>query len=340
MPLMLAANPGAVMLETKDWAWSKRPSSEVEFDAMLSSADEYLAQHGHLPHQRPMQAKVLVSAKLGFSAPLFRASWMNLQPEPFGPTDLLERVDDWYKNNYGKRLLSPFPARSFAVSLRSTLWRVHLPVVFGTVNITVDTDLSVAHGGGSWNLLHGIDDFTQAYANRLCPEEIHTLLESSKEAFATVDFLNELPSSGSASALAQQARLDYEHSVDALLSGFAWSKARWETAQCAEKVIKCLLQVHGHDFPKGRDGHDIPKLGALLEEVLVVRVDPRHWHAVHCEPKVRYGEEPVTAQSAYNAHRALLHVLASLSDSPTLMRMQHPDEIKDAATETPSGSTE
>lgn len=327
------------MPETKNWAWSKRPSSEVEFDAMLSSADEYLAQCGHLPHQRPMQAKVLVSSKLGFSAPLFRPNWMNWQSEPFGPTDLLERVDGWYKDNYGKRLLSPFPARSFAVSLRSTLWRVHLPVIFGTVSITVDTDLSVAHEGGSWNLLHGIDDFTQAYASRLHPVEIHALLESSKEAFASVDFLNGLPSSGGASALAQQARLDYEHSVDALLSGFAWSKARWETAQCAEKVIKCLLQIRGLDFPRGRDGHDIPKLGALLEEVLAIGIAPHHWHAVHCEPKVRYGEEPVTAQSAYNAHRALLHVLASLSNSPTLVGMEHPD-ADDLVAEATSGSTE
>jgi HEPN domain-containing protein len=98
------------------------------------------------------------------------------------------------------------------------------------------------------------------------------------------------------------------------MTGFSWSKASWETAQCAEKVMKAVLVRAGcKHIPKGRDGHDIRSLGHVLEREGGVSLDARDLGLIHCDPRVRCGEEVVNFATAYAAHRALLRLLKALS---------------------------
>lgn len=286
-----------------DWHWSPRPASDAAFDAMMSSLDEHLAECGNQPFRRPTRAKHLISVRLGVSAVLTGPLWMRAPRTPFGPTDLLLRVGEWYEQNYGKRLYPPFPARSSVISIRRTLWRVRLPIVFGTVTVFVDRNLDKEHRGGALNVLQSIEGFTQAYANRLHDEEIGRIVEESHMAYLAIEVLNGL----SHHVFFEQARMDYEHSVDALMSGFSWSKARWETAQCAEKVLKGLLASAGHEYPsKGATGHDIPRLGVIVSDKLGLVLDLDLLKKIHCEPNVRYGEQSVSPAEALSAHVALL----------------------------------
>ena len=295
-----------------DWAWSERPSDEASYDAMISSVDEHLACCGFPPFQRVSRAEWLIAKGLGIWASLPRSRRTAPTEEPFGVTDLLDRVSEWYATNYGKRLRAPFLAHSLAIDLRGTLWRVRLPEVFGTITVFVDPDLRRGRGtGGGFNILGAIDDFTQAYASRLRSMDAQRVLDASRIGFTAITFLGGFRGD----TLGEQAELDYEHSVDALMTGFSWSKASWETAQCAEKVMKAVLVRAGcKHIPKGRDGHDIPSLGHLLEREGGVSLDAGDLGLIHCDPKVRYGEEVVNPEAAYAAHRALLRLLKTLSD--------------------------
>lgn len=295
-----------------DWTWNERPTDEASYDAMISSVDEHLARCGLPPFQRAWRAESLIAKALGIWASLPR--WRRTAPteEPFGVTDLLDRVGEWYEANYGKRMRTPFLAHSFAIDLRGTLWRARLPEVFGTITVFVDPDLSRGRGiGGGFNVLGAIDDFKQAYASRLRPIDMQRILDASQIGFTAITFLGAFR----VDTLGEQAGLDYEHSVDALMTGFSWSKASWETAQCAEKVMKAVLVRKGFKrVPKGRDGHDIPSLGQMLVHDAGVSLDANDLDIIHCDPNVRYGEQGVSPATAYAAHEALLRLLKSLSD--------------------------
>lgn len=295
-----------------DWAWSERPTDEASYDAMISSVDEHLARCGLPPFQRVWRAELLIAKGLGIWASLPRRKSIASTDEPFGVADLLDRVAEWYDANYGKRMRSPFLAHSFAINLRGTLWRVRLPEVYGTIAVSVDQDLSHGRGmGGGFNVLGAIDDFTQAYASRLRPIDAQRVLEASQVAFTAITFLGGLRGD----TFGEQAGLDYEHSVDALMTGFSWSKASWETAQCAEKVMKSVLVRKGlKRVPRGREGHDIPLLGRMLECDAGVSLEANGLGIIHCDPNVRYGEQAVSPTAAYAAHEALLRLLKSLSD--------------------------
>lgn len=295
----------------EDWDWNERPTSDAEYDDMVSSVDEHLARCGFPPFQRVMRAEWLIARQLGLVASVPRRRRAGPATTPLDDADLLDRVNEWYEANYGKRLRAPFLAHSFAIDLRGTLWRVRLPEVFGTIAVFSDPDLTRGRGMGSgFNLLAAIEHFTPAYARRLRATEVQRVLDASKVAFGAIAFLGGLYND----TFGEQAGLDFEHSVDALMTGFSWSKARWETAQCSEKVMKAVLVRKGCErIPKGRDGHDIPALGRLLEREAAIALDADDLAAIHCDPNVRYGEQTVSQDAAYAAHQALLRLLDGLS---------------------------
>lgn len=296
----------------EDWNWRERPTSDAEYDDMISSADEHLARCGFPPFQRVMRVEWLIARQLGLVTSVPRRRRTAPAAVPFDDADLLDRVSEWYEANYGRRMYAPFLAHSFAIDLRGTLWRVRLPEVFGTITVFVDPDLNRGRGmGGGLNIPGAIDHFTQSYANRLRPEDAQRLLDVSQVAFTAVTFLSGLRSD----PFGEQAGLDFEHSVDALMTSFSWPKASWETAQCAEKVIKAVLVRKGcKQVPKGSNGHDIPSLGRLLEREAGVSLDAADLGVIHCDPKVRYGEQEVSPEAAYAGHLALLRLLKTLSD--------------------------
>jgi len=276
---------------------------------MMSSLDEHLAKCGYQPAHRRSRAEYLVSLRLGVSAAISGPLWIRPQRTPFGPTDLLMRVGEWYEQNYGGRLYPPFRARSFVIDIRGTLWRVRLPKVWGTIAVVVDPNLSEDYRGGGLNIIQSIEGFTQAYATRLSDDELRKISKESQVAFSAIEVINGLPRH----TLFEQARMDYGHSVDALMSGFSSSKACWETAQCAEKVLKGLLAINGHDYPsKGGAGHDIPRLGEIVLDKLDLALAPDLLQEIHCNPKVRYGEQNVSVTEAFSAHVGLLTMMVQI----------------------------
>lgn len=297
------------------WSWPTRPTSPAEFDEMMSDLDRHLAIHNLVPAHRSMNAAILVSAALGLSGtPILAAD--EDRGEPFSPRDLLARVFDWYDDTYGDRNKIDFSLGYIVFPLRNTYWRLQIPLVYGTVIPFADRNL--AHTGcqlgtetepASHNVLTGLQDATQAYIDRLTDHEIFQVMQAYSRGYSAMSTLDELKGHD----LFDQARGDYTHSVEALSTGNILSKARWDNAQCAEKVFKGLLGRAGIPFPtNAAQGHDIVHLGGLVIAHFGITLSSGALSAIYCSPKVRYGEINVDPNEAWTSHDALLDILARL----------------------------
>lgn len=298
-------------LDAKLWGWTKRPTTDAEFEAMMRSLDAFLAAREVLPHQRSFAGKSLVARAFHIHAPL-AGSIFGIGADEIDPT--LARVSGWFRAVYEKRFNPHFDARSFAFDLRGTLWRMRVGIAFGSPQVFLDKDWSNTGGEPmekSRNLIHGIEDFTPAAAMRLTLDEfngIYAAVELGVPALDAMDGFN-------GHAMFEQARLDYAHSVDALISGIAWSKAWWETAQTAEKLMKGLLAMEKQPFPKGRQGHEIPTVGKAFGDYFGVTLPADLLRAIDCKADVRYGDIEATREEAFAAHRALLQLVPLLADA-------------------------
>ncbi|WP_313369447.1 hypothetical protein [Achromobacter animicus] len=299
------------------WTWEIRPATDEEYERMMISLDRYLASEGLGPGQRPLNAMLAVSSALELSGtPVL---WgLGDRGEPFSPRDLLARVHDWYGETYGEKAKFDFSPGSIVVSLHGNLWEMKMPKVWGSARMFISTDIRTegnrfATNGSppiQHNILCLVQGMTQAYANRLTNEELHLLFDKFLVGAEAVAWLDDLRGHD----LFDEARGDYRHSVDALLTGHELSKARWDTAQCAEKVMKGLLARDGHEYPTfGTRGHDIRHLGSLIKEKLGIELPGSELTVVHCSPAVRYGEEKSTVEWAIEAHNALIHLLRRLA---------------------------
>lgn len=303
------------MSSMDSWIWSIRPSTDAEFDAMMIHLDHHLATHNLLPAQRSLNAARLVSMGLKLSG-IPTLGGNGDRGEPFSPRDLLARVFDWYNATYGDRNKIDFSLGYVVLPLRNTYWRLRIPLAYGTVVPFADRNL--ANTGrqlgsrlepASHNVLTSLQDVTQAYADRLTDLEIDRVMHAYVRGYFAMATLDELKGHD----LFDQARGDYTHSVDALAAGHALSKARWDTAQCVEKVFKGLLGRAGQSFPtNAAQGHDIVHLGGLVTKRFGNLLADSSLRAIHCPPKVRYGEINVDPNEAWSSHDALLEVLVRL----------------------------
>lgn len=303
-------------LDVKLWGWKTRPTNDAEFEAMMRSLDAFLAAREVLPHQRSFAGKSLVARALQIHAPL-AGSIFGIGADEADPT--LARVSAWFRAVYEKRFNPHFDARSFAFDLRGTLWRMSVGIALGGPQVFLDKDWSNTGGlpmEQSRNLIHGIEDFTPAAAMRLALDEFNAIYEAVELGVPALDAMDDF----TGHAMFEQARLDYAHSVDALISGIAWSKAWWETAQTAEKLMKGMLAMEKQTFPRGKQGHEIPIVGKAFGDYFGVALPTELLQAIDCKADVRYGDVEATREDAFAAHVALLKLIPILSEIYTNFR--------------------
>lgn len=300
--------------ELNEWKWPIRPTNKEEFDAMMTSLDIRLSAKGIEPHHRGMRASQQVSWTLKLDdtqilgGPLDRGL-------PFSPRDLLARVHDWYSDHYGEAMKIDFSPGSFLVVVNGNLWKVRLPRIMGRGELVVNRDLSIAQKDGVdrrpaiHNVLCSVEGLTQALANKLSDQELAFFFHAFVHSWQAIMTLESL----GGHALFSEAKADFRHSVDAITSRREYGKARWEAAQCAEKLLKGLLAREGHPYPKDAGkGHDHVHLGKLLEEKLNIRIIETILATLKTSPAVRYGEEASTLEQAMASHSALLALLKTL----------------------------
>ena len=293
------------------WGWKTRPSTDAEFEAMMVSLDSYLAAREVLPHQRSFAGKSLVARMLNISVPL-AGSIFGIGADELDPT--LKRVSEWFQAVYEKRFNPHFDARSFAFDVRGTLWRMKIGVIMGAPQIFLDKDWSNTGGlpiENSLNLIHGIEDFTEAAAASLTLAEFDSIDADIRLGIPALHAMDEF----TGHTMFDLARLDYAHSIDALISGIAWSKAWWDTAQTAEKIMKGLLKMERQPDLDRKKGHIIPFVGKAFGDYFGVTLPADLLQAIDCKADVRYGDEEATREDAVAAHVALLKLLPMLAQA-------------------------
>lgn len=299
-----------------NWSWRQRPTSDVEFDQMMESVDNHLAALGMPPNQRSLRASRLVAIALQLDLmPIMNRTTQ--RGEPFSQNDLGARIIDWYRDNYGERNKVNFSPGSVVLNLDGSLWRISYPRIFGTVELFISRDLSegapgnvIARAPPRSNVLRTVKDLTQRRADRLTDFQLFFIWNFWHAGYHAIETLENLHGHD----LFDQARGDYRLAVDTLMDGHPLNSVRWNTAQCAEKIIKGLLARAGKTYPKGGpNAHDIPHLGQLLRDHLSIDVANSLLAAIKCPPSVRYGEINVDANEAWTAHRSLVDMLLTLA---------------------------
>lgn len=301
-----------------DWSYPTVPRSQRDLEVMMQDLDKFLATKNLEPGQRPMHATLHVARLYDYEGPLFRPITSG-GPGAFDGAWAIQAMTDWYEANYGDRLKMEMGPGFVVIELRGTLWRMRLPRVFGHVQFFMDTNLAnegkriakLSDGQpASVNLIRSIDGITSAFAASLSGQEQIHVMESFIPGFSALMRLEKLKGDD----LFDRARADYEASIEALVVS-SWHNARWDTAQCAEKVLKGILRQRGRAFPTdGKRGHDIVVLGGLVRDETGAKLADEALRLVHCPTRLRYGEETADQQRAMRAHRALLGILRWLKD--------------------------
>ncbi|MGA6538429.1 HEPN domain-containing protein [Stenotrophomonas sp. NPDC101269] len=300
--------------ELNEWKWAQRPSNETEFDEMMTSLDAHLSTKGIEPHRRGIMASAQVSWTLKLDGTPILGGPPDRGP-PFSPRDLLARVHDWYSEHYGEAMKVDMSPGSVLAMVKGNLWKIRLPMLYGEGRVGIHRDLSdgarnvIGRGPMTINALSCVDGMTQSMANKLTDQDLTLLLDAFADGLQAIMTLDAL----GGSQLFFEAKADYRHSVEAIVSRREYGKARWEAAQCAEKLLKAFLALAGHAYPtSGGKGHDHVHLGELLKEKLGIQIDEELLLTLKTSPAVRYGEEASSLEQAMASHHALLTLLKAL----------------------------
>jgi hypothetical protein len=293
------------------WAWKFSLSTDQDFEAMMASLDACLHAAGYPPRLRPLNASSLVARKVFAEDHVVAASAQlleqrRLEYEPFSSADIRRKIEVWYRENYGSLLKIDYSPSQAVVELAGNLWRIRLPLVFGTVHFKVERKLAdsadVRRAAPIHNVLDSIDDLTQARANRFADEDLRMAGRAFQIAMEGLQVLG----GKDLRPLFEQARANYRHSIEALLSE-EYAKARYETCHCLEKILKGLMEVRGDPYHsrKGR-GHDIFALAERACKGSGVKLTEPLLRQIYCPAAVVYGETPASRKEALTAHAALL----------------------------------
>lgn len=301
-------------MDKDDWTWPAAPGTDAEFEAMMRSLDGHLARLQKPCRNRFLMAWLYISRIPGVpKTAAFTALGAASHP-------LVERAQRWLDETYRHRPNPFFGTLRVAVDLNATIWAMDVPLVFGGGVFYIDRnwDGNTRTRAAHQNAIGCIQGFTTFAAARLTEDDLGKLEEAVKVGFPAVMMLAQLGNS----ALLSMAQLDYAHSVDALVSGIAWHKARWETAQAAEKLMKGLLEAQGKPFTnRGSKGHHLQVIGDEFFDGLGVRIPKELLALLDCKTDIRYGDGVATRDEAMAAHHAFHRLLNFLEARPNLVEV-------------------
>lgn len=299
----------------KQWKAPSSPTNETEYEIMMQSLDQHLAEQDLHIHQRPVRATLLLSSTYGAGRIISIIPAPRLENHPaYSAEYLCARAHAWYQARYGEAVKTRPEIGYFLVPLQHRTWKVRAPFFYGEAEIYIDRRLGqephgnvISRDPARINILDCFEGMTSAYSNSLKDEElifIDRRFETACDALSALDLLDQ------GQPLFRQARVDYNHSVEALCSvDRSYGKARRDTATCAEKVMKGILtEKIGGGF---KLDHKLVSLAKLLNEKCGLQINLGLAEKLYTAADVSY-EVPVTKQEALDAHVNLLTFLAEL----------------------------
>jgi HEPN domain-containing protein len=304
---------------TTSFSWPKPPATDAEFEAMMQAIDAALEARGLKPAQRPLNVPPLLWEAFGWEGNILPPRELASTPGFKGQV-LLAKAYRWYDQIYADKLKVDSSFAHIPVALGHDIWRARIILVYGTVTMFVDRDLS--HRGNrmgsgqnrsTFNILCAVDGLSQELASRLSDAELERYAQLTQVAYKALVWRERLPPR---SELLTTARGDYSASTEDMLARRS-AQARWGAQQSVEKTLKGLLTLAGITFPTGGPkGHDLVHLAELLAQGTSIAVDHSDLVAATCSARVRYGEESSTQAQAMEANHAVLSLLFRIATSP------------------------
>ena len=119
----------------------RKIGSKEEFEVLMREVDAALQSQGIPIHIREIGAAREVAQRLGIDIPceLPRTPPM---PGAYEVENLYGHIVEWVRNRYGDRLKLPFANGYSVLLLRGDPWLIRFPVIYGTVTVVCDRDLS------------------------------------------------------------------------------------------------------------------------------------------------------------------------------------------------------
>lgn len=298
----------------ENWTVPPQPIDEATYEEMMWSLDQHLADKDLHIFQRPMHAASHLAMAYGTAEriQMIPAPKMDEHPK-YSAEYLVARAHQWYSERYGDAVKTRPEIGFFVVPLQHRAWKVRAPFFYGTAQVYIDRKLRqeprenvISRGPIPINILDCFEDMTQSYADTLTDEElelVRTRFDVAFDAMTLLDVLDNGP------PLYRQARIDYNHSVEALCSvDRSYGKARRDTATCAEKLMKGMLT---HKQVPFEQNHNLAKLAKLLNEQYGLGIDTDLAEKLHTPASVSY-DKAVSKQEALDAHENLLRFLVSI----------------------------
>lgn len=307
---------------TTTFNWAAYPTNEVEFEALMLAIDSSLSLKGLKPFQRPLHIGFLLWEAFSWEGQVLPQKELVNQSCYTGDT-LMAKAHRWYEQMYGEKLKSDWSIGYIPVKIANGLWKVRLPVIYGSCNFFIDKNLSNKGRTGiqksglpSINLLCLVDDLPSGLVERLPESEIMKFFDIFVLSYDALSWRERLKGH----VFFEEACNDYSTSTDELLKNH-FSQSRWASAQAIEKTLKGLLDLRSIPYPRGSDGHDLVKLGELIKTKLNIDIDTSILAIAKCSPKVRYGEEASNLEQTLVANYAVLELLDQLSKSLEVERI-------------------
>lgn len=298
------------------FSWPAYPTSEAEFEAMMSAIDEALVSDGLHPWQRQFHVARKLWEAFEWSGNVFPAKELAAQPG-FTEDVLIAKTHAWYEKVYGERLKSDMVYGYSPARLGNATWKVRFGVIYGSVQLFADRNLAnrgISFGppSASHNILCAVEDLTQEFADRVSDDALNQHFQFHIRTHQALQWRQQLP----CSELLDMARADYDQATSDVLA-HRNGQARWAAEQAVEKTIKGLLRWSGTPFPTGgANGHNLKHLAGLLAQHHGITISAALLELASCSPKIRYGDEPSSDEQALIANHAVIEILDQLRVSP------------------------
>lgn len=288
----------------------KRMTRE-EFIERIKKADAKLSAEGVPVHQRTfLKAYQLVRNPGEFNIPLFGMVNKSLYPDYVG-ANLIDRINEWYKDNYGDKVYPKLDPGAVPVIIRNELYQMRIPMVFGE-DVPFDP-------------LSEIIGLTETMRNSLDAQEVSRLDSLYREGYALIYEMEDVrmllfdpehdPKTFSeAERIIDKAFEDRDTSIRCL-SGVDvdTNGASFHSQQLAEKMLKGLLLIKNictSEELKSKYGHKLQKLFERCQDTWPKLNSVRSDIALlsNISMDIRYSQDKVRIQEAYEYVWASLRV--------------------------------
>ncbi len=302
------------------FSWPAYPTTDAEFEALMSAIDAALAAEDLKPSQRPLRVGIKFWEAFGWGGQVIPPKELANLPGFTGDI-LMAKSYQWYEHTYGDQLKSDMAYGFAPARLGNGVWRVRAGAIHGTVQFFLDRNLAnrgvpIGSKGSraSFNVLCAVEKLTQGLVDRLPDQALSEYFDFHIFVHENLQWLNSLPRI----ELLDMARQDYDQSTADVLA-HRYGQARWGAQQAVEKTLKGLLTLTRTSFPTGGpNGHNLRHIAQILKEHHGVAIADVLLDASSCSPKVRYGKEAPTETQALLANHAVLSVMEQLRLSPKI----------------------